>query len=133
MNFVALSGRLTKDPEVRYTQDGLAIASYSLAVDRPRAKDKEQQTDFFNCTAFGKQGEFAGKYLKKGTKILIDGSLQLDSWTDQGGNKRSTVKVIVNRHEFCESKKDSEKTPDPATPGEFLDIPDSDEELPFNF
>ena len=135
MNFAALSGRLTKDPEIRYTRDGMAVANYTLAVDRPRKKDTEQVADFFNCTAFGKSAEFAEKYLKKGTKILVSGSLQLDSWTDQGGNKRSAVKVIVNQHEFCESKRadDRDRTPDPGNPGEFMDIPDGDEELPFNF
>lgn len=139
MNFIALSGRLTKDPEVRYTSDGMAVANYSIAVERPKKKDGSQEADFFNCTAFGKGGEFAEKYLKKGIKILISGSLQQDNWVDQGGNKRTTLKVIVHQHEFCESKEkapvdDRDRIPDPKSGGtEFIDVPEGDEELPFNF
>ena len=129
MNYIALTGRLARDPEVRYTPDSLAIANYSLAVDRIGQKDK---ADFFNCTAFGKGAEFVGKYLRKGTKVLIEGSLQTDEWTAKDGTKRTGVKVIANRHEFCEKKEDRDQTPDPKEPGEFMDLP-ADEELPFNF
>lgn len=132
MNIVVLHGHVTKDPEIRYAPiDNMAIAKYSLAVNRP---GKDKGTDFFNCTAFGKQGEFAEKYLKKGTEILISGRLQQDSWTDKDGNKRSSVGVIVDRHEFCGPKDDRDRIPDPKSGGsDFIDIPEGNEELPFNF
>lgn len=132
MNIVVLQGRLTADPEVRYTQDGLAIASHSLAVDRPRKKDADPVSDFFQCSSFGKAAEFAGKYLKKGTKILVAGSLQQDNWTDKNGNKRSTIKVVVNQYEFCESRKEQDRVPD--NEGGFVDLPEgTEDELPFKF
>lgn len=109
MNKVILMGRLTRDPEVRYSQGGdssLAVARYSLAVDRAgRGNGQDQQTaDFINCVAFGKQGEFAEKYLRKGMKIAIEGRIQTGSYTNKDGNKVYTTDIVVDRHEFCESK-----------------------------
>ena len=136
MNHVILMGRLTKDPDVRYTQgnDPMCIARYTLAVDR-MGKKKEGQTnaDFPNCVAFGKLGEFAEKYLKKGTKIALTGRLQTGSYTNKNGVKVYTTEVVVESQEFAESKS-SDKAPvqDDVTDG-FTGIPDGmDEELDMN-
>ena len=110
MNRVDLIGRLTRDPEVRYTQgaEPMAIARYTVAIDRRFKRLSDEQTaDFIPCVAFGKQGEFAEKYLKKGSKIAITGRLQSGSYTNKEGHKVYTVEVIVEDNEFVESKKDS--------------------------
>lgn len=133
MNIVVQHGRLSRDPEIRYTTDGKAIAKYGIAVKRYGKKD---EADFFECTAFGKAAEFVEKYLKKGSEILISGRLQQDTWTDKNGQKRSSVGIAVDQHEFCGSKEkdDRDRVPDPKSGGsEFLDIPEGNEELPFNF
>lgn len=103
MNHVTLIGRLTRDPDVRATQDGMVIARYTLAVDR-RTKDKT--TDFISCVAFGKSGEFAERYLKQGTKIAISGRIQTGSYQRQDGTKAYTTDVVVESHEFCEKFSD---------------------------
>lgn len=95
-------GRLTKDPDVRMTQEGLAIARYTLAVDR---KKKEDPADFISCVVFGKGAEFAEKYLHKGSKIAVEGHIQTGSYTNKDGQKVYTTDVIVDTHEFVESKK----------------------------
>ena len=128
MNHVQISGRLTRDPDVRYSQgeNAMCIARYNLAVDR-RGKDKE--ADFISCVAFGKTGEFADKYLKKGIKILISGRIQTGNYTDkESGKKVYTTDVVVEEHEFCESKKESGEAPaagddDFATIGEQTQLP----------
>ena len=103
MNIVLLSGRLTKNPEVRYTQgaDAMAIARFSLAVDRDT---KKKEADFISCVAFGKAGEFAEKYLKQGTKVLIKGRWQTVNYTNKDGVKIYTNDCIVEKIEFAESK-----------------------------
>ena len=143
MNKVILMGRLTRDPEVRYSQaaEPLAIARYSLAVDRrfkSRSENGNEQTaDFISCVAFGKQGEFAEKYLKKGTKIAITGRIQTGSYTNKDGNKVYTTEVVVEEQEFAESKNASGgEAGAPAGPapddGGFADIPPMMEsDLPF--
>lgn len=137
MNVVILTGRLTADPEVRTTQTGITIASYTLAVDR---KSKDEKADFIRCKAFGKSADFAGKYLKKGTKIGIDGRIQTGSYTNQEGKTVFTTDVVVNSHEFCDSRKPQEggsnasvdNLPIGGKMDGFLTIPDGvDEELPF--
>lgn len=138
MNKVILIGRLTKDPETRYSQgqSSTCISRYSLAVDRQFKRDGEQTADFLNCVAFGKQGEFAEKYLKKGTKIAVTGRLQTGSYTDRDGKKVYTTDVVVESHEFVESKKESDQSPQASPFGSidgFMSIPDGiDEELPFS-
>lgn len=99
-------GRLTRDPEIRYSQSEtpIAVARYSLAVDRRFKRDGEPDADFFNCVAFGKQGEFAEKYLKKGMLICICGRLQNRSYDDQNGQKRWITEVIIEEQNFGESK-----------------------------
>jgi len=137
-------GRLTKDPEARYSQgdNPLAIARYTLAVDRRIKKENEQNADFISCIAFGKAGEFAEKYFKKGTKIAVEGRIQTGSYTNKEGNKVYTTDVVVENQEFAESKGssgDRDARDQAAMQGYtdagdgFMNIPDGiDEELPFN-
>lgn len=139
MNKVILMGRLTRDPEVRYSQGAqpLAIARYTLAVDRRGSKQGEQSADFINCIAFGKSGEFAEKYLHQGTKIIVTGRIQTGSYTNRDGQKVYTTDVVVEEQEFAESKKNTQPAPEPAPAGGyegFMNIPDNveDEGLPFN-
>ena len=150
MNKVILMGRLTRDPEVRYSQaaEPLAIARYTLAVDRRfQRRDNsgnEQTADFISCVAFGRNGEFAEKYLKQGTKIAITGRIQTGSYTNRDGQKVYTTDVVVEEQEFAESKAASAEhaanfapadrpSPSNAVSDGFMNIPDGiDEELPFN-
>lgn len=139
MNKVILMGRLTRDPEVRYSQGErqMAIARYTLAVDRRCSKQGEQSADFINCVAFGKNGEFAEKYLHQGTKIVVTGRIQTGSYTNKDGQKVYTTDVVVDEQEFAESKKNTQPAPEPAPAGGyegFMNIPDNveDEGLPFN-
>lgn len=137
MNKVILMGRLTKDPEVRYTQSGepMAIARYTLAVNKRFKKQGEADADFIPCVAFGKQGEFAEKYLAKGRQIAVVGRLQVCNWEDNEGKKRITTEVVVEEHYFAESK--SEKADKPQSKKQendgFYPIDDDveDEDLPF--
>ena len=158
MNKVILMGRLTTDPEVRYSQGATptAVARFSVAVDRRFKREGEPDADFFNCTAFGKQGEFVEKYLHKGTKVVICGRIQNDNYTNKDGQQVYGVRVMVDEIEFAESKNAagngdngynggnygnnnnnyggnrSQAAPSGAGDG-FMNIPDGiDEELPFN-
>lgn len=140
MNKVILMGRLTRDPEVRYTQgdNAMAIARYSLAVDRRFKRDGEPDADFINCVAFGKSGEFAEKYLKKGTKVAVVGRIQTGSYTNKDGQKVYTTDVVVEEQEFAESKNSGSSDNNQSAPAnkntDFMNIPDGidDTELPFN-
>ena len=111
MNKVILIGRLTRDPEVRYTQgaEPMAIARYSLAVNRRFKRDGQPDADFINCVAFRRNGEFAEKFLKKGMAIAVTGTIQTGSYTDKDGNKRYTTDVVVDEHEFTESRRSFEE------------------------
>lgn len=136
MNKIVLMGRLTKDAEVRYTQgeNSMAIASFSIAVNRKFKRENEPDTDFFNCTAFGRQAEFVEKYLKKGTKILLAGRVQNNNYTKQNGEKVYSVQVMVEEIEFAESKGSETETQQvtPTNNNGFVNIPDGlQEELPF--
>ena len=144
MNKVILMGRLTRDPEVRYSTQGdnqLAIARYTLAVDRRFKRDGDSQTaDFIRCVAFGRSGEFAEKYFHQGTKIVAEGRIQTGSYQDKDGKTVYTTEVVVENQEFAESKAASGNNSGPAQPeipdGDgFMNIPDSadDSGLPFNF
>ncbi|NLK37113.1 MAG: single-stranded DNA-binding protein [Epulopiscium sp.] len=106
MNKVILMGRLAKDPEIRYTQssESLAVVRYTLAVNRRFKRQGEPDADFINCVAFGKSGEFANQYFKKGQMVSIVGRLQVRSWDDQSGQKRWSTDVIVEEQYFAESK-----------------------------
>lgn len=109
MNKVILMGRLAREPEVRYSQgtEPLAIARYTLAVNRRFKRQGEPEADFINCVAFGKKGEFAEKYFKKGQMVSVVGRLQVRSWDDNEGEKRWTTEVVIEEQYFAESKKDS--------------------------
>lgn len=134
MNKVILMGRLTRDPEIRYSNN-IAIGRYSLAVDRRHVQEGQQQTaDFINVVSFGKAAEFAEKYLKKGTKVLVTGRLQTGSYTNKDGQKVYTTDVIAEDQEFCEKKGDSEGKPQPQTDENgFMSFPDDgiEDVLPF--
>ena len=146
MNKVILMGRLTRDPEVRYAQgeNAMAIARFSLAVDRRRQNNADGQTaDFINIVAFGRLGEFAEKYLHKGTKVALSGRIQTGSYTNKDGVKVYTTDIIAEDIEFAESKNSAGSDggyagavsrPAPASAGDgFMNIPDGiDEELPFS-
>ena len=143
MNNVILSGRLTRDPEVRHSQNGnedRSVARYTLAVARVYSKENKQ-TDFINCVEFGKLAEFAEKYFHKGIKLIVRGRIQTGSYTNRDGVKVYTTDIIVESHEFAESKRTSEQNSnapisnDVPTVGSdgFMNIPDGlDEELPFS-
>lgn len=130
MNKVVLVGRLTRDPDVRYTQSNepMAIARFTLAVERRYKKDGEQSADFINCVAFGKNGEFVEKYLKKATKILVEGRWQTGSYTNNSGGTTYTNDCVVEHMEFAESKK-NESQNEPHRDDGFMDVQES--ELPF--
>lgn len=129
MNKIILMGRLTRDPEVRATNEGKMVAHMSIAVDR-----RGEGTDFFNLTAFGKVAEFAEKYLKKGTKVVLEGRLQNNNYTDKDGVKHYQDAIIVDSMEFAESKKSQETQEAPSSnPDYFTSIPDNlEDSLPFH-
>ncbi len=139
MNKAILMGRLTRDPEIRYSQgeNAMAIARYTLAVDRRFVKDNQQSTDFISCVCFGKSAEFAEKWLKQGTKICIAGRIQTGNYTNKEGVKVYTTEVVVEEQEFAESKKSQEgdsgrPTPSNADADGFMSIPEGvEDELPF--
>ena len=148
MNRVILMGRLTRDPNISYSQSGdnMAIARFTLAVDRRgrRQDGAEQQTaDFIGCVCFGRSAEFAEKYLRQGMKVAVSGRIQTGSYTDRNGQKVYTTDVVLDDIEFAESKTAEHRNgnteyygqrPEPSSAGDgFMNIPDGiDEELPFN-
>ena len=152
MNKVILMGRLTRDPEVRYSagENALAIARYTLAVDRRFRRDGEASADFISCVCFGRSAEFAEKYFRQGLKIAVTGRIQTGSYTNRDGQKVYTTEVVVEDQEFAESKASSDSyaashpqasmpapssmpNPGAASADGFMNIPDGiDEELPFN-
>ena len=130
MNLITIMGRLVADVEVSSTTSGTSIANYRVAVDRRFAKEGQQKTDFFPCVSFGKQAEFAEKYLKKGTKVVISGEMHMDL-VQKNGTNTTYPKIVVNEVEFAESKRDTQETAE--TKNDFLSIPDGlVEELPFS-
>lgn len=135
MNTVIFCGRLTKDPETRYTQDKKAISKFSLAVDRRYKVEGKPSCDFFNCSTFGKLAEFVSKYLVKGTKIILEGEIQNNNYTDAKGVNHYNVQIIARNIEFAESKKNttqSNTSPQEASTG-FMQVDESisDDEIPF--
>ena len=155
LNHIVLMGRLTRDPELRRTQNGTAVASFSIAVDRDfTSKDSgERQTDFINIVAWRNTAEFVSKYFTKGSMAVVSGRLQMRDWTDRDGNKRTTAEVVCDNVYFGESKKDREREsvretapagsstpaapayPDsytaPVTGSDFAELDDNDGDLPF--
>lgn len=148
MNKVILMGNLTRDPEIRYSQgeNSLAIARFSLAVNRRFARQGDTDTDFFNCTAFGRQAEFVEKYFRKGSRMLLSGRVQNDNYTNSNGEKVYSVQIIAEEIEFAERKSAADANmagqggnfggapePNAAANDDFMNIPDGIEEgLPFN-
>ena len=152
MNKVILMGRLTRDPEVRYSQGErpVAVARYTLAVNRTFKRAGEPDADFINCVTFGRSAEFAEKYFRQGIRIVVSGRIQTGSYTNRDGVKVYTTDVIVEDQEFAESKASSDSyaaahprteaapatsmpSPSAASADGFMNIPDGiDEELPFN-
>lgn len=148
MNKVILMGRLTRDPNVRLSsgENPMSIARYTLAVDRRVKRDGDQGADFISCVAFGKAADFADKYLKQGTKMVVCGRIQTGSYTNKDGMKVYTTDVVVEEQDFAESKRQSGDSQSQGTgqqsnyaaaasssPDTFVNVPDDtlDEELPF--
>ncbi len=151
MNKVIFLGNLTRDPEIRYSQgdNSLAIARFSIAVNRRFARQGDTDVDFFNCTAFGKQAEFVEKYFKQGSRMLLSGRVQNDNYTNKNGEKVYSVQIIAEEVEFAERKSTADANaaaarqgdnfgggapePNAAANDDFMNIPDGIEEgLPFN-
>ena len=144
MNKVILLGRLTRDPEVRYGtgENATAVARYPIAVDRRFKRDGEQSADFIGCVAFGRNAEFAEKYLRQGTKIALTGRIQTGSYTNRDGQKVYTTDIVVEEQEFAESKaaagngeqsQNNYNRPVATDAEGFMNIPDGiDDELPFS-
>ena len=145
MNKVILMGRLTRDPEVRYGagENSTAVARYTIAVDRRFKRDGEQSADFISCVTFGRNAEFAEKYLRQGTKIVLTGRIQTGSYTNRDGQKVYTTDIVVEEQEFAESKAAtagnggqgnySRASSAPSDANGFMNIPDGiDDELPFS-
>ena len=152
LNHIVIMGRLTRDPELRRTGSGVAVASFSVAVDRDIANKEsgERETDFIDCVAWRGTGEFVSKYFQKGSMIVVSGRLQIRSWTDKDGNKRRSAEIVADNVYFGDSKRDGaapggfDQTPSypqapayqaPAAPAPsasgFSMLEDDDSELPF--
>ena len=148
MKKVILMGNLTRDPEIRYSQgeNSLAIARFSIAVNRRFSRQGDTDTDFFNCTAFGRQAEFVEKYFHKGSRMLLSGRVQNDNYTNNNGEKVYSVQIIAEEVEFAERKSAADANanqggnfgggapqPNAAANDDFMNIPDGIEDgLPFN-
>lgn len=138
MNKVILMGRFVRDPEIRYTQgeNSLAVARFTLAVDRRFKRDNQPTADFISCICFRKTAEFVEKYCKKGTKLVVEGSWQTGSYTNKDGDKVYTNDCLVDNCEFAESKATAEqnqKNDNKSGNDDFMNIPDGVENgLPFN-
>lgn len=145
LNHITLMGRMTRDPELRYTQSNTAVASFSLAVERDFGSKEEKQTDFIDCVAWRQTGEFISKYFPKGSLIVISGRLQVREYTDKENKKRRAVEVVVENAYFTSSKNSSNGASQtagsnsvnaPSTggsyqPNTFTELGDDDGELPF--
>lgn len=128
LNSVIIQGRLTINPEIKHTQSGKAVTSFSVAVQRNyAAQGEERETDFIKVEAWGKQAEFVSKYFNKGDMIIIEGSIRVDNYTDKDGNKRKDTKVIINNTQFCGSQRNNTQTPNIEADNE----QPSEDDLPF--
>ena len=150
LNHIVIMGRLTRDPELRRTASGVAVASFTLAVDRDFGKNEagEKETDFIDCVAWRQTGEFVSKYFTKGRMAVVSGRLQIRPWTDKEGNKRRTAEVVADNVYFGDSKRDGDTmgasyaapaapayggyaAPAPAPASDFAMLDDDDAQLPF--
>ncbi|MGE9943472.1 single-stranded DNA-binding protein [Phascolarctobacterium succinatutens] len=127
MNNIVLLGRLTKDADIRSTQSGKVVASFTLAVDRPYTQNGKREVDFIACQIWGKSAEVLGKSVHKGQRILLEGRLQIRQYTDKNGNKRTAAEVVADRFEFIERKEQTE----PQGMENFGQQMPFDEEIPF--
>jgi len=138
-NLVVLTGRLTADPELKTTPNGVPVTTFSIAVNRNYRAGEEQQTDFINIVAWRQRAEFITKYFKKGSMIGIEGSIQTRRYQDKNGNNRTAFEVVVNNAQFVESKRDGASAPagnEPAAfsnadASDFAEIGGMDDDLPF--
>ena len=139
LNLIIITGRLTKDPELRMTQSQKDVASFTLAVDRDfQAQGEQRETDFIPCVAWGKTAEFVSKWFTKGSMAQVTGRLQLRKWTDRDGNKRETAEIVADRVYFGEKRQTKiEDAPRPAgapvnvSAGGFEELPEDSGQLPF--
>ena len=141
INMVALMGRLTYEPELRSTPNGLAVIRFQIACDRTYQKDSQnRQADFIDCVAWRQTAEFISRYFHKGDMIGVEGSIQTSNFTDKNGNKRKAVDVVANNVSFCGSKQQSNSNPNlnvapptyaSADNSDFEEIVDDDDDLPF--
>lgn len=148
LNHITIMGRLTRDPSLRNTQNGAAVASFTLAVDRDfKAESGAKETDFIECVAWRNTAEFVNKYFTKGRMAVVSGRLQLRKYTDKDGNNRTVAEVVADNVYFADSKKEEgngnsygdlsnspvpESSPSLRGTNGFTDLPDDDDELPFN-
>lgn len=132
MNTITLLGRLTKNPEARYTSTGKAVTLFTLAVNRPYTNsDGQREADFINCQAWGKTAEVIGNHVSKGDRLLAEGRLQIRSYTDKEGVKRYVTEVVVNRVEFIEQKKDSNVKTEASPMDDFRSADFEQDSIPF--
>lgn len=127
MNNIVLLGRLTKDADIRSTQSGKVVASFTLAVDRPYTQNGKREADFITCQIWGKSAEILGKSVHKGQRVLLEGRLQIRQYTDKNGNKRTAAEVVTDRFEFIERKEQTA----PQSMEDFGQQMPFDEEIPF--
>ena len=130
LNKCFLLGRLTKDPEIRRTNGGTAVTSFTLAVDRDFKTNGEKETDFIEVVAWRNTAEFVSKYFSKGRMAIVEGRLQIRDWTDKNGNKRRTAEVVADNVYFGDSKREN-KEPEYTPPSDFKEEPVEDGYLPF--
>ena len=128
LNHITIQGRLTRDPELRRTGSGVAVASFTVAVDRDFTSKEsgEKETDFIDCVAWRQTGEFVSKYFEKGSMVVVSGRLQIRGWTDKDGNKRRTAEIVADNVYFGEAKKSNS-----APASNFAVIEEDDAQLPF--
>jgi len=135
LNHIVIMGRLARDPELRRTGSGVAVASFTVAVDRDFADKQsgEKETDFIDCVAWRQTGEFVSKYFRKGSMIVVSGRLQVRSWTDKDGNKRRTAEIVADNCYFGDSKKSDTDAPTghQTAAQDFEPLDDDDAQLPF--
>lgn len=132
LNKIMIMGRLTRDPDLRYTQSGTPVASFTVAVDRDYAdQNGKRETDFIDCVAWKQGGEFVSKYFSKGSMIVVVGRLQLRDWTDKEGNKRRSAEIVTESTYFGESKRRDSNEERPVDEPQFEELPDDEEDLPF--
>lgn len=134
LNCATIMGRLTAKPELRTTNSGLAVTTFSVAVDRSYAKQgEERQTDFINVVAWRQTAAFVTRYFEKGQMIAVQGSIQTRNYEDRNGNKRTAVEIVADKVSFCGEKKKDEAQTEPPVPQDFTELPTAldDDDLPF--